>query len=133
MTNHTNFSNIRSWLGPRRLSCTGACPMANAKIISFVDSMLDAQARQLNADIEATRDKAVHDIGFIALNIRHDIKILNDLIRQQRQDLTALATAVDQLRQELTATAADFTTMIRILRHDVDQLKQGGEGLPVSD
>ena len=103
--------------------------MANAKIISFVDSQVREVMDWTRSDLAAARTQTTHDISFVALNLRHDIKILNDLIRDLRQGLTALATAVDQQHNVLRA----LTAGINELREDVEKLKQArGEGPPLS-
>jgi prephenate dehydratase len=113
--------------------------VANAKIISFVDGMIDGAIVPVQAEIAAARVQATHDIAFIANNLRHDIKIINDLIRhlrldvnaisavttKQRDDIAALTTAVDQQHQVLRALTAGLNE----LREDVEKLKheRGGQ------
>ena len=105
--------------GGTRLPARGRPPMANAKIISIVDHEISAVMRLTAGDLKDARAQTVHDItaaraaltNAIAdntLNLRHDIKILNDHSRILREDLNALAGALNSLAQEL------------------GQLKQGG-------
>ena len=107
--------------------------MANAKIISFVDHQINAALEPVLDDVEVQRVDLVRHIAILTdrvrqqrsdltnaiadntLNLRHDIKTINDLIRILREDLNALAGAVNSLAQELGQ-----------LKQDADQLKQGG-------
>ena len=91
----------------------GAHPMANAKIISFVDHAITAALDPVHDDIEAQR-----------ADIMRSIAVLTDRIRDTRLSLTnAIADNTLTLRHDINALAA----AINELRTDVDQLKQGGE------
>ena len=98
--------------GDARPIARGRAAVANAKIISFVDAEVKAvlqRARQeLNDEHATARDRATHDLAFVADNLRNEIHSLTTTVIRLRHDHNALTNAVNQLRQ------------------DVDQLKQTG-------
>ena len=105
--------------------------MANAKIISFVDSQVAQVLEQTALELEAAHAQNVHDIGFIALNLRHDIKVLNTLASRKTQRLAGLRSTGTQTIQPCAGNNAQAKTSTPGRRRqqagkDVDQLKQGG-------
>ena len=63
---------------PRALS-RAYVPMAHAKIIALLDAAIDAAQAPI-----------VHQQSEITLNLRHDIKVLNDLVQALRRDVDGL-------------------------------------------
>ena len=91
--------------------------MANAKIISFVDGMIDGAIVPVQAEIDAARTQATHDIAFIANNLRHDIKIINDLMRHQRLDINAISAVTTKQGDDITI----LNNLARDLRQTFDR------------
>ena len=67
--------------------------MANAKIISFVDSQVAGLAAYTAEELAAARRQTAHDIGFLVANLRHDINVLAAAVDK-------LQAAVDAITQE---------------------------------
>ena len=105
--------------------------MANAKIISIVDHEVAAVLRLTAKDIEDARAQTVHDITAA----RHALtNAIADNTLTLRHDINTLAAAVTQLRQDVDKLSLqvmfnefhDLSNQVSALRHDLDQLKQGG-------
>ena len=66
--------------------------MANAKIISFVAAQVAGLEAYTDEEIEAARRQTLHDISFIAGNLRHDLDVLAAAVNK-------LQAAVDAITQ----------------------------------
>ena len=102
--------------------------MANAKIISFVDAEVASVMRLTARDIAAARDRARHDVAFVAANLRHEINTLAATVAVLRDANNTLAAAVNQLRADVDALKQGHQAVGGL--HSVHQLKQGGGVLP---